>query len=215
MERKKLRTEITHLINKIKEHSDNLTGKENIPQLELEMILHKIEKLYELSIVFNYLSKLNEARTIDFEEEEEHNKAMPETLTSETEGLRISTLVIGAKEKEKEAITIPTDLFGETLIAKEEKKEDKKEEKKHNLLTQKPSIANLKSAIGINEKFQFLNQLFSGNVLEYDTAIHQLNSSETLDSARVYLEGLIGLYNWNKEDETFKYLLELVERRFS
>ena len=55
MEKLKIRKEIAILINSIKEHSDNIGDQEHIPQLELEMILKKITKLYEKSIVFNHL----------------------------------------------------------------------------------------------------------------------------------------------------------------
>jgi hypothetical protein len=56
MDKKVLRREITVLIDSIKEHSDKITPLERINQLELELILSKIKKLYEKSIVFNYLN---------------------------------------------------------------------------------------------------------------------------------------------------------------
>ena len=56
MEKNILREEITVLIDSIKEHSDKITHYERINQLELELILSKIKKLYEKSIVFNYLN---------------------------------------------------------------------------------------------------------------------------------------------------------------
>lgn len=58
-----MRKEITDLIDNIKLHSDELTEKPHIPQLELELIASKIEKLYKKSIEFNYeYSLLNRER---------------------------------------------------------------------------------------------------------------------------------------------------------
>jgi len=60
-----MRKEITELIDNIKQHSDELTEKPHIPQLELELIVSKIEKLYKKSIVFNFeYSQPKKAETI-------------------------------------------------------------------------------------------------------------------------------------------------------
>jgi hypothetical protein len=53
MDNSKIRQEITTLINSIKEHYDTIGDKNRVPQLELNVILSKITKLYEKSIVFN------------------------------------------------------------------------------------------------------------------------------------------------------------------
>jgi hypothetical protein len=57
MDKYHLRKEIAELIDSIKEHSDNIGNRKRIPQLELELILSKIKKLYEKSIVFNYINQ--------------------------------------------------------------------------------------------------------------------------------------------------------------
>lgn len=54
-----VRKEIAALIDSIKTHSDTIGTRKQIPQIELELILHKIEKLYQKSIVFNYLNSID------------------------------------------------------------------------------------------------------------------------------------------------------------
>lgn len=54
-----VRKEIAALIDSIKSHSDTIGTRKQIPQIELELILHKIEKLYQKSIVFNYLNSID------------------------------------------------------------------------------------------------------------------------------------------------------------
>ena len=80
---------------------------------------------------------------------------------------------------------------------------------------QKPAISDIKAAIGINDRFQFANDLFQGNMQEYEIGIQQLNSSENIDSAMIYFHSLQKLYTWDLENDTVKRLLELVERRYS
>ena len=80
---------------------------------------------------------------------------------------------------------------------------------------QKPAIADMSKVIGINDKFQFANELFGGNMQEYSIAVQQLNSVESLEAAMDYFSNLQMLYKWDLENETVKRLLELVDRRHS
>lgn len=79
---------------------------------------------------------------------------------------------------------------------------------------QKKPIADLKAAIGINEKFLFINELFGGNMTEYNIAINQVNICSSHAEAEAYLGTLRGLYKWDPESETVITFSELVERRF-
>src|SRR5687767_7913703 len=78
MDIKAMRKEITELIDNIKRHSDELTDKPHIPQLELELIVSKIEKLYKKSILFNY----EHSRPAKTQEKpaEEKTSVMPEAI---------------------------------------------------------------------------------------------------------------------------------------
>jgi hypothetical protein len=115
---------------------------------------------------------------------------------------------------------IAADLFGGDLPPviekqKPEKKVEKKEEKISSANVQKPIITDLKTAIGINDRFQFANELFEGNMQEFNIAIQQLNTAETLESAMEYIDSLQQLYNWDPKNETVKRLINLVDRRYS
>jgi hypothetical protein len=97
-----------------------------------------------------------------------------------------------------------------------EKKEPKKksnesvaEKLQHNKIT------DLKASIGINEKFQFINQLFEGNMKEYTVAIDQINSFTSLAEAESYLANLEEVYKWKEDNQVAGGFKELVERRFS
>lgn len=75
-------------------------------------------------------------------------------------------------------------------------------------------IENLKSAIIINDKFMFINELFEGNLREYNETIETLNGFKTLDQAADYLDLMRKKNFWNTGSVAFKKLKELVERRF-
>lgn len=76
-------------------------------------------------------------------------------------------------------------------------------------------IEDLKKAIGINEKFLFINELFEGSLASYNEHIEKINTSSSVDHARSIVDSLITKYNWDSEKEIVKKMMDLVERRFA
>jgi hypothetical protein len=76
-------------------------------------------------------------------------------------------------------------------------------------------INDLKAAIGINEKFLFINQLFEGNLQNYSAAIEKINTVNDLATAKQIAADLAGQMNWDDNNEHVKNFMELLERRFS
>lgn len=76
-------------------------------------------------------------------------------------------------------------------------------------------IKDLKAAIGINEKFLFINQLFEGNLQTYSSAVEKINATADLSTARQIAADLAGQLNWDDDNEHVKNFMELVERRFT
>lgn len=77
-----------------------------------------------------------------------------------------------------------------------------------------PGAENLKMAIPINDKFMFINDLFDGNLREYNETIEALNGFKTLDQAAEYLDLMRRKNLWNTSSAAFLKLKDLVERRF-
>lgn len=75
-------------------------------------------------------------------------------------------------------------------------------------------IDDLKSAIGINKKFNFITNLFSGSNEEYNEAIDSLNNCIHSDQARSLLGDLAEKNNWDVEEKTVLSFVELIERRY-
>jgi hypothetical protein len=80
--------------------------------------------------------------------------------------------------------------------------------------SQPERIENLKTAISINEKFMFINELFDGNLREYNETIETLNGFKNLDQAADFLDLMRKKNFWNTGSNGFAKLKELVERRF-
>ncbi|MFO7722662.1 MAG: hypothetical protein R6V49_05490 [Bacteroidales bacterium] len=76
-------------------------------------------------------------------------------------------------------------------------------------------ISSLKSAIGINEKFIFVYELFGGNSQEYARTIDQLNSMPGRGEAIELMEALRREYHWDLENMAFQKLVDMVSRRYS
>jgi hypothetical protein len=75
-------------------------------------------------------------------------------------------------------------------------------------------IRDLKSAIGINEKFLFINELFKGNMKEYTDTIVMLSDAETLKSAHEILVPLKAKYEWREDSAAYVTLVDFLQRRF-
>ena len=80
-------------------------------------------------------------------------------------------------------------------------------------LQQNP-IPDLRSVIGINDKFLFVNELFGGSMEKYNKSIDNLNDLKTLNGAMIYLNELKIELQWNSSNEAYRKLSELVRRKF-
>ncbi|MCB9194738.1 MAG: hypothetical protein H6598_00755 [Flavobacteriales bacterium] len=79
----------------------------------------------------------------------------------------------------------------------------------------KKPISNLTEAIGLNQKFLFMNDLFEGENNLYKEAINVLNNFRSFIEADEYLNVLRSKHNWDNTSSTVKSFVELIERRYS
>jgi hypothetical protein len=89
------------------------------------------------------------------------------------------------------------------------------EKKSVEIVFEKPEIKTYpKLAINLNDKFRFINELFAGNANEYNIAIEQFNTVNSMDEATAYIKGLKSIYNWNDDHEMVKNMNGLIQKRF-
>jgi hypothetical protein len=75
-------------------------------------------------------------------------------------------------------------------------------------------IESLKTVIGINDKFYFINELFSGDIQKYEDIIYTLNNFKKLEDAQVYFSTLKYKFSWDENSEAFQKLNLMLERKF-
>lgn len=79
----------------------------------------------------------------------------------------------------------------------------------------KTRIDDLTVAIGLNQKFRFISELFGGDSDAYNKAVKVLNQLPDRTAARTHLHNeLVKPYKWNEEDEVTLTFLNLIERRY-
>jgi hypothetical protein len=78
----------------------------------------------------------------------------------------------------------------------------------------KNTPVNKKVEISINDKFRMINELFHHNQQEYNIVVEQLNAVKSPEEANTYIDGLIGVYNWDEEKEIVKTLKRIAQKRF-
>lgn len=79
----------------------------------------------------------------------------------------------------------------------------------------KASVANLKTAISVNQKFKFIAELFDNDSKAFENAIEQINSCKSFIEADEYIQNqLTQRFEWEKQHPTVKEMMTLVERRF-
>lgn len=69
-------------------------------------------------------------------------------------------------------------------------------------------------SIGLNDKFRFINELFSQNASEYHIVFEQLSTLGNWSDTEIYLQSLRNVYGWKENSEVVKYFYGLLKRRF-
>ena len=108
--------------------------------------------------------------------------------------------------------TIKSEIFTEEKVNAE--KAVQADKKAYNNFIGKP-IDSLKRAIGINDKFQFINELFEGNMGRYNKTIDSLDSAGGLERANIIITELAIELEWDSEDKAYIQLQNYLLRRYN
>jgi hypothetical protein len=77
-------------------------------------------------------------------------------------------------------------------------------------------IRDLRKAIGINDRFVFINELFRGDENMYERSIKTINSFNALPEAEFWIQReLKTKIGWSDSSDTVRHFDQLVRRRFS
>ncbi|MBN1143625.1 MAG: hypothetical protein JXA72_04355 [Bacteroidales bacterium] len=72
-------------------------------------------------------------------------------------------------------------------------------------------VTDLLSAIGINDRYTFIRELFNGDSGKFESAIKFLNDATSFNDAYNYM---LLYFNWDMESEPVQLLLDMIRRKF-
>lgn len=81
---------------------------------------------------------------------------------------------------------------------------------------QESPIRDLRKAIGINDRYLFINELFRGDETMYERSLKTINGFNILPEAQYWIQRELKVkLGWNEQSDTVSHFDQLVRRRFS
>jgi len=237
MNKKIIRDELQYLLEAINEQFGIIKEVEGkIPRIEFDILMDNIRKFYE---DMRMLQRMEEPTTtvekktkttdpvpvktrvtppsppepshdvtVRFEKPESEPGQQPSSRVTNPETLRKEPPAPARKQSKPQE----PDLFAE----EEPVFNIRLKEAREKSLGPKPAppSESLKGSITINDKFMLINDLFDGNLKEYNETIETLSGFKTLYQASEFLELMVKKNFWDTGSTAFQKLKTLLERRF-
>ena len=113
---------------------------------------------------------------------------------------------------------LPSKELHEVIAEKRQSLNDQLNERKTELahVLKESPIRDLRKAIGINDRFSFVNELFRGDEAMYERSIKTINGFHILSEAEYWINRELKFkLGWNDNTEMVQHFYHLVRRRFS
>ncbi|NNE54754.1 MAG: hypothetical protein HKN32_01945 [Flavobacteriales bacterium] len=216
---------LTELVSELQKEIDKIhAGAQDAAQLT--QLVDDARELYERLLIIRH--KVYE----NLSEESQEEVSIPFSIPSEDEDLVEEVAEDLVEEQEADPdVVLPEDSIEEVeemndakqtslidAIQEEEKSlvdqfaEDSEEQSLAERLERSP-IDDLPKAIGLNQKFLFINELFAGDTETYDSAIQELNSCSDIGEALTKLKDIQNGTTWENEAVASEFN-ELIQRRY-
>lgn len=208
------------------------------PKIEQEIIEEetpKVEEIVEQEQEEIVEEKKEEEVVLQVEEEKEEEKEETVEIAElemvfEEPKIEVEEPKVEVEEPkvEKEPVETKTssvlDYLHNNIMKDNEPKQARKEEYTTlDLFKSQPSIAeafenknrsDLRTAIGVSEKFMFINDLFSGDLKAYTNFINMLNDATSVELSLTVIEENRIKRKWIKDSLAYTTLESLVQKRF-
>ena len=186
---------IIRQVGDIGEKVSRLLAEESLPSIELDILLGDVRSLYE------EIKDLPSGTNIPA------GKETAETKKMETESKKVKTVT---ENSEDEPAILADRYKGEKKFINERLAENGKKRDISSKIKSKP-IRNIGSALGINDRFKLINDLFNGDKDSYQNTIGMLDGASNFNEAFNYITSS---FDWDMEEESVQILLDLVRRKF-
>ena len=216
-------------LNEARDIIDDLKKYPGVPEFQVELAKSKCKSASEVIALFkNLQSKINSPvqekppvkdETIQEKLPEKPDKVIvvPEKEVKEVVMTVITEAPPIAKEEPVQTIKKPAEsaIIADQFVNRPESFNEKLGNLKHEddvleILKTKP-LSSLDEAIGINDKFLFIREIFDGDSQSYNQAIQKLESVGSLSDAMAVIMSYTGE---NTGNEAIKQLLDLIKRKF-
>jgi len=155
--------------------------------------------------------------------ENDDNKGPAENLSSETPAAEktqepeaskheAETTWKGHGEKRTEGPEIVADKYQNARTFRHDDLAKKQPQNNLSSRMQSRPIYDLSKAIGLNDKFLFIRELFNGDKQKYHEAIQIINEMPNFEEAQAYIHER---FNWDDQLPEVKKFMDLVRRKFS
>lgn len=198
---------------------DDLKNYPGVPHIQLELAKSKCKSAGE---VIALLKDHQEKNIIEEKQEPEIKKGDKEVIPEivEQEEVKSESQPVAREIKredlqrdinKKQESVIIADRFSTPRENINERLGIKREDDDYADIIKSKPVTNLSDAIGVNDKFLFIREIFDGNPESFEQAITRLNNADSLSSARDILKS----YTENKKETMVtRQLLDLVKRKF-
>lgn len=212
-----LETELSHLnSNALPQNSSIITV--DIPQTILPAAKPEEEKTVEVLQVdeAEIEAELEEIKRNAEAVQKMSVQNKPSLIFEEEEEQHIPTLAHHLSDPANTATTKKE--INETVVNSNASLNDKLKQSKIDLgdtLTEAP-IRDLKKAIGVNDRFLYINELFRGDESMYERSIKTINGFSILPEAEYWMQRELKVkLGWSDGNETVQQFVQLVRRRFT
>ncbi|MDR1724855.1 MAG: hypothetical protein LBR28_00470 [Bacteroidales bacterium] len=221
------KSNLSALISKIKVLSDKICLEQNdVSQMEIDVLKDKLRQVYDLLLDFPIIMETqitetfsnNEQLFVKEDEEKVNDEEKVKEKSEEAEHIVKNTPSVLKylhenimTDAEKEISHYPSDLFGDgqqTIADKFSENETLNDKVYETIMT------DLRTNIGVNEKFLFINELFFGNMKAYTDFIQELNNSNTFEMAIEIILKYKAERDWKETSLAYTTLNSIMEKRF-
>lgn len=205
---------------------DDLKRYEGVPELQVELAKSKCKGSAELIALLKHLTPSLSGNAVKEEKKAETILPVPEpihVIKPVLEQVRVEVVKPAAEpmaEKKEEQAKVTRKAVEGSILADQftggpESFNETLGSLKHDgdmleVLKIKPLLS-LDEAIGLNDKFLFIREIFDGNSESYNKAINKLESVGNFSDA---LAVLMSYTSETSENEAVKQLIDLIKRKF-
>jgi len=211
-------------IQDIEKSIKKFENRSSLPRVEIDLALEKVRKLYDslqslieerpVEKIIPPEDKPGNINTFELEENSsENDKDISDTspvIAKDPAKKPEEELQIKFEEEKKSKTEIVADhLQNGQSFMNESFRQQVSSKDLSSKLTSQP-ISDIGGAMGLNEKFSFIQELFNNDPDKFTETINTLNRASSFNEAYSYLNDT---FNWDMDDSQVQKLLDLTRRK--